>query len=54
MQKRCHLDAELFDLFLTSGVYLRYAEKHLRPEQMDVADITPYLAASAVPGERPS
>lgn len=34
-----HIDPDLFDLFLTSGVYRRYAERHLRPEQLDDVDI---------------
>ncbi|SFX38754.1 HD domain-containing phosphohydrolase [Marinospirillum alkaliphilum] len=46
MRNDGHLDPELFDLFLTSGVYQTYAERFLAPEQMDVADITPYLAAA--------
>ena len=37
------IDAELFDLFLTSGVHLRYAKKFLLPEQIDVLDIKPFL-----------
>jgi len=34
-----HIDPELFDLFLASGVYLEYAQKYLRPEQVDSVDI---------------
>jgi response regulator RpfG family c-di-GMP phosphodiesterase len=37
------IDADLFDLFLTSGTYQRYAEKHLKAEQMDEVDISPLL-----------
>lgn len=33
-----HLDPELFDLFLTSGVYRDYAEKFLKPDQIDDVD----------------
>jgi HD-GYP domain-containing protein (c-di-GMP phosphodiesterase class II) len=40
---RGHIDADLFDLFLTSGVYLRYAERFLHPEQIDAVDIQPFL-----------
>ncbi len=43
MKKDKHIDPQLFDLFLTSGVYRRYAEQHLRPEQIDEVDIAPYL-----------
>jgi response regulator RpfG family c-di-GMP phosphodiesterase len=38
-----HIDADLFELFLTSGVYRRYAEKYLHPDQIDTVDISPYL-----------
>ena len=39
-----HIDAELFDLFLLSGVYLEYAEKFLGPEQIDEVDISKFLS----------
>ena len=39
-----HLDADVFNLFLRSGVYLEFARKHLHPEQIDVSDPTPYYA----------
>ncbi|MBU70072.1 MAG: phosphohydrolase [Cupriavidus sp.] len=42
-----HIDPELFELFLTSGVYLRYAQRFMRPEQIDHVDITQYLGADA-------
>ncbi len=38
-----HIDPDLFDLFLTSGVYRRYGERFLRPEQLDDVDIDTYL-----------
>ncbi|MWL91250.1 HD domain-containing protein [Cupriavidus sp. SW-Y-13] len=38
-----HIDSELFDLFLTSGVYLRYAERYMRSEQIDHVDIAQYV-----------
>ena len=44
---RGHIDAELFELFLTSGVYQRYAERFLKPEQIDAVDITQYLGGAA-------
>lgn len=34
-----HIDPALFELFLRSGVYLRYAEEFLQPEQIDHVDI---------------
>lgn len=45
MKMRGNIDPDLFDLFLSSGAYLRYAEKYLKPEQIDAMDITPYLSA---------
>ena len=43
MKKDAHIDADLFNLFLTSGVYMDYAEKFLKPEQLDDVDISQYL-----------
>jgi HD-GYP domain-containing protein (c-di-GMP phosphodiesterase class II) len=43
MKRGQHIDPELFDLFLTSGVYRRYAERFLRPEQMDALKVDEYL-----------
>jgi HD-GYP domain-containing protein (c-di-GMP phosphodiesterase class II) len=39
-----HIDADLFDLFLTSGLWKSYARDYLRPEQDDAADIQPFLS----------
>ena len=43
MKKDRHIDPELFELFLTSGVYLDYGRKFLEPEQLDEVDIAEYL-----------
>jgi HD-GYP domain-containing protein (c-di-GMP phosphodiesterase class II) len=45
-KRRGHIDPDVFDLFLTSGVYLRFAERFLSPELIDHVDIAPYLGAS--------
>jgi len=45
MRKDRHIDPELFELFLTSGVYLAYAERFLAPEQIDPVDVSAYVAA---------
>ena len=45
MKKDQHIDPDLFELFLTSGVYRDYAEKYLRPEQIDEVVIEQYLWA---------
>ncbi|HET7032207.1 MAG TPA: HD domain-containing phosphohydrolase, partial [Casimicrobiaceae bacterium] len=44
MSKARHIDAELFELFLTSGAYRRYAERFLRPEQIDEVNVAQYLS----------
>jgi HD domain len=38
-----HICPDLFDLFLTSGAFREYGEKHLRPEQVDEVEISEYL-----------
>ncbi len=43
MKKDRHIDPDLFDLFLESGVYRKYAEKFLMPEQIDEVDVAQYL-----------
>lgn len=43
MVKDNHIDPDIFRLFLESGVYRQYAEKFLRPEQIDDVDVTAYL-----------
>lgn len=44
MQKQQHIDADIFEVFLKSGVYQRFAERYLSPEQIDTIDIEQYLA----------
>ncbi len=44
MSKEQHIDADLFELFLRSGVYLDYAQRFMRPEQIDAIDIDALLA----------
>jgi HD-GYP domain-containing protein (c-di-GMP phosphodiesterase class II) len=44
MKQDRHIDPELFELFLSEGVYRRYAEKFLDAEQIDEVDVAPYLA----------
>ena len=43
MRNDKHIDPDLFDLFLTSGVYLEYAKKFLLAEQIDEVNIEDYL-----------
>ncbi len=43
MVKDQHIDAELFRLFLESGIYMEYAQVHLKEAQVDEVDIRDYL-----------
>ncbi|MCG9641223.1 HD domain-containing protein [Vibrio sp. Isolate34] len=38
-----HLDRDLFELFLTSGVYKRFADEFMASSQIDVVDIQQYV-----------
>ncbi len=38
-----HIDADVFNLFLTTETYKVYAEKFLAPEQIDEVDVAQYL-----------
>lgn len=39
-----HIDAQVFEIFLRSGVYLDYAKRYLKPEQIDDVNIDDYLS----------
>lgn len=47
MAKGGHLDPDLFELFLKSGVYREYAEQYMKPEQIDEVDVNKYISAAA-------
>lgn len=42
-KQRGHIDGDLFDLFLTSGVYQRYAEMFLAREQIDEVRVEEFV-----------
>ncbi len=46
MRRDRHIDPDLFELFLTSGVYRQYAERFLRPEQIDAVDVGAFLGTA--------
>jgi len=46
MRNDQHIDEELFDLFLQSGVYKEYSAQYLDPKQIDEVDINEYLSTS--------
>ena len=43
MKMNQHIDPDIFDLFLRSGIYREYAERFMKPEQIDAVDIRRYL-----------
>ena len=46
MQQEQHIDADLFALFLRSGVHLDYARRFMQPEQVDAVDVDRLLGAA--------
>jgi len=44
MVKDEHIDKELFELFLEKELYMPYAKKHLKPEQIDTINIEEYIS----------
>ena len=47
MVKDNHIDPDLWQLFLQSGVWRDYAGHYLKPEQVDAVDIGQYLSCAA-------
>ncbi|MDP3844815.1 MAG: HD domain-containing phosphohydrolase [Pseudomonas sp.] len=47
MCKGAHVDTQLFELFVRSGVYRQYAQRFLKPEQIDAVDESSLLAKLA-------
>ncbi len=47
MVKDQHIDPDLFRLLLESGIYKDYAERFLKPEQLDEVDLGQYLDKAA-------
>ena len=43
MRNDNHIDDELFELFLTSGIYRQYGEQFLDPAQLDDVDINEFI-----------
>jgi HD-GYP domain-containing protein (c-di-GMP phosphodiesterase class II) len=56
MKLEHHIDPDLFDLFVESKAYLRYAEKFLLRDQIDEVDVSKYVGpmANAFPDTLPS
>jgi len=51
MVKDQHIDPDLFELFLQSGVYFDYASEFLNDEQIDEVDVAAYLDAGSKTGD---
>jgi hypothetical protein len=49
MKAEHHLDPDLLDLFVKSGVYMEYAKKFMSPEQIDEVDEAAILAVKPKP-----
>ncbi|WP_024298579.1 HD domain-containing phosphohydrolase [Methylomicrobium lacus] len=47
MKLKRHIDPDLFDLFLTSGTYRKFAELFLEPGQIDDVDISAFLSSAS-------
>ncbi|MBF0305783.1 MAG: GAF domain-containing protein [Alphaproteobacteria bacterium] len=47
MKKDQHIDPDLFELFLTSGVYNDYAKRYMKDYQIDPVDVAQYLPKPA-------
>ncbi len=43
MRDEHHIDPDLFEIFLRSGVYRRYAEQHMPPALVDDVDVAAFL-----------
>ena len=43
MVEKQHIDGDIFRLFLSSGIYKKYSDKFLKPEQNDEVDVTKYI-----------
>lgn len=48
MVREQHLDGDIFEIFLTSGVYQDYANRFLKPEQIDTIDAAALLAQAQI------
>ncbi|WDE14220.1 HD domain-containing phosphohydrolase [Thalassomonas haliotis] len=44
MSNTSHIDKDLFELFLTSGTYLQYAQRFMAKDKIDITDISAYLS----------
>ncbi|MDX5373886.1 MAG: HD domain-containing protein [Pseudomonadaceae bacterium] len=48
MCRGAHVDPELFGLFLAAGIHQSYAERYLKPEQIDAVDVPAILAKAGL------
>lgn len=50
MCRGAHVDPELFGLFLAAGIHQSYAERYLKPEQIDAVDVPAILTKAGLAG----
>jgi len=48
MRKDNHIDPDIYDLFLNSGIFMEYAKRELLPWQVDEVDVAPSLTERRV------
>jgi HD-GYP domain-containing protein (c-di-GMP phosphodiesterase class II)/ABC-type amino acid transport substrate-binding protein len=48
MVEERHIDADVFELFLSSGVYLDYGKRYLQQSQLDCTDVSGFLRQAEV------
>ncbi|MFT3849947.1 MAG: HD domain-containing phosphohydrolase [Propionivibrio sp.] len=48
MKKEHHIDPDLFELFLRCGIYREYAERFMRPEQIDEVNVDALLGSESI------
>lgn len=46
MKQDGHICPDLFELLLTSGIYMEYAKKYMREEQLDDVDVSKYISSN--------
>ena len=49
MKRDGHIDPDLFNLFLEAGIYRKYAEQYMRPDQIDDVDVEDVLGRRTAP-----
>ena len=43
MKNKQMLDSEIYEIFIKQQIFMQYAKKYLKPEQIDIIDINDYI-----------